>query len=198
MEFSCSRSQDRNLRLKHKICIIILKRGDLKTMKYIKIGIFLATVYAIGGGDIAPFYEPYAQNCSTNCKNDSTYVDEKTQLMWQDTIYDDASDGAYKKDRSACKAGSLSYAKNYCESSNSGGYYGWRLPTSDEMMAISVKKNIFKDNRDADFWTSTPAGKNKHYVVYAVDGFRYERDPMQSNYIRCVRCVTKEDSASNK
>ncbi len=170
-------------------------------MRYIKIGIFLATISAFGGGDIAPNYEPYidlpyAEDCSSGCKNDSVYTDKETGLMWQDVIYDDKSDGAYKKDKSACKAGSLSFAKNYCESSSMGGYNDWRLPTSNEMMALFEKEKVFKDNRDADFWTSTPAGKDKQYVVYTVDGYRYARDPQQSNYIRCVRCLTQEDEAS--
>jgi len=169
-------------------------------MKYIKIGIFLGTIGAFAGGDIAPYYEPYIgiEDCSSGCRKDSVYIDKETGLMWQDVIYDDKSDGAYKRDKSACKAGSLSYAKNYCESSSMGGYYDWRLPTSNEMMALFEKGKVFQDNRDADFWTSTPAEKNKYYVVYTVDGYRYARDPGQSNYIRCVRCVTKEDEASKK
>ncbi len=167
-------------------------------MKYIKIWIFLGTIGAIAGGDIAPYYEPYVENCSNGCKQDTVYVDKDTQLMWQDPVYDDVSDGAYKRDKSSCKSGSLSYAKNYCESLNVGNYYDWRLPTSDEMMEISKKSNVFKDNRGADFWTSTPAEHDKYYVAYTVDGYRYARDTKQSNYIRCVRCLTKEDSAAKK
>jgi len=168
-------------------------------IKYIKIGI-LFSFLANAGGDIAPSYEPYVgiDDCSGGCKNEGVYVDKEAGLMWQDAVYDDRSDGAYKKDVSACKAGSLSHAANYCESSNMGGYNDWRLPTSDEMMTVSVKKDVFQDNRGADFWTSTPAVKSKYYVVYSVDGYRYARDPKQSNYIRCVRCLTQEDIGTKK
>ncbi|MDD5405336.1 MAG: DUF1566 domain-containing protein [Sulfurovaceae bacterium] len=166
-------------------------------MKYIKIGIFLSTIGAIAGGDIAPYYEPYVkppyvEDCSSGCKQDGVYIDKDAGLMWQDSYYDDGSDGAYKNDKSACKSGNLSFAKNYCESSGLGGYSDWRLPTSDEMMDISMQNGVFKDNRGADFWTSTPAENNKYYVVYTADGYRYARDPRQSNYIRCVRCLPKK------
>jgi hypothetical protein len=165
-------------------------------MKCIKFWIFFVmSVGAIAGGDINPYYEPYinsgSENCSSGCEKDGVYIDKDAGLMWQDTMYDDNSDGAYKENRSACKSGNLSFAKNYCQSSSVGGYNDWRLPTSDEMMDISKKNGVFKDNRGADFWTSTPAEHDKYYAVYTVDGYRYARDTKQSNYIRCVRCLTK-------
>ncbi|MBN2721723.1 MAG: DUF1566 domain-containing protein [Campylobacterales bacterium] len=164
-------------------------------MRYIKIGIFLATVGAMAGGDIAPYYDV---DITIPGENGANICPAGSRLMWQNSEFDDNSDGAYKRERSLSKAGSHGYAKDYCDRLVYAGYSDWRLPTSDEMMEISKTKGIFKDNRGADFWTSTPAEQNKYYVVYTVDGYRYARDPKQSNYIRCVRCLTQEDDSTKK
>lgn len=155
------------------------------------VGFGVALAYAGGDLKIYDVVLPI-ENCQSGCPDNSYYVDSKTNLMWEDTGFSDASDGAYKKDRSACKAGDLSHAKNYCATLNYAGYTDWRLPTSDELMEISKQSKVFKNNRGADFWTSTPGDIGKYYVVFTVDGFRYDRPTSQSNYIRCVRCVGKK------
>jgi hypothetical protein len=108
--------------------------------------------------------------------------------MWQDASYRDADDTAYVTENSNCKAGNQSYATDYCQSLVYNGYSDWRLPSSDELMHVSKKHNVFVDNRGADFWTSTPATAGRYFTVYTVDGYRFARNPAQSNYIRCVRC----------
>lgn len=148
--------------------------------------------YAGGDLEIYDVVVPVAENCVSGCDKNTYYIDKKANLMWEDTVFNDASDGAYKNDRSACKAGNLSYAKNYCSTLDYAGYTDWKLPTSDEMMEVSKQERVFKNNRGADFWTSTPTMDGKYYVVFTVDGFRYDRPTSQSNYIRCVRCLTKD------
>lgn len=118
------------------------------------VGFGVALAYAGGDLKIYDVVLPI-ENCQSGCPDNSYYVDSKTNLMWEDTGFSDASDGAYKKDRSACKAGDLSHAKNYCATLNYAGYTDWRLPTSDELMEISKQSKVFKNNRGADFWTST-------------------------------------------
>jgi hypothetical protein len=134
---------------------------------------------------------PVAESCVSGCDKNTYYVDNQAKLMWEDMVFSNACDGAYKNDRSACKAGDLSYAKNFCSTLNYAGHTDWRLPASDELLDVSKQEEVFKNNRGADFWTSTPAGDGKYYAVFTVDGFRYDRSAVQSNYIRCVRCLTK-------
>ncbi len=156
-------------------------------------------VFAYAGGDI--YTPPIVQavnkpvvnsgNCfGGNCDKNSFYVDKKTKLMWEDIVISPECDGAYSRENSGCKSGSFAYAANFCANLNYASYSDWRLPNSDELMEVSKQDRVFKNNRGADFWTSTPSKYGRHYVVYTVDGFRYDRPDSQSNYIRCVRCVT--------
>ncbi|MBD3807796.1 MAG: DUF1566 domain-containing protein [Epsilonproteobacteria bacterium] len=146
------------------------------------------------GGDLGVYdiVVPVAESCVSGCDKNTYYIDNKAKLMWEDMTFSNACDGAYKNDRSVCKAGDLSYAKNFCSTLNYAGHSDWRLPTSHELMEVSKQKGVFKNNRGADFWTSTPAASGKHYVVFTVDGFRYARSDSQSNYIRCVRCTAEK------
>jgi len=154
-------------------------------------GMALSFGLLFAGGDlapVAPISEPGA-----NCYPDEVYVETDAQLMWQDQKYTDKEDGAYKRNRSNGKAGSLSHAKNYCKRLDYAGYTDWRLPTSDELQHVHRHPGqVFKYFRGRDFWTSTPASVGKYYVVYPVDAYRYEHRTNRSNYIRCVRCTASD------
>lgn len=165
--------------------------------RFFKSSLFVAglgCVLSYAGGDLAVFdvVVPTAESCVSGCDKNSYYVDKEAGLMWEDMTFSNACDGAYKNDRSACKAGDLSHAKIFCSTLNYAGHADWRLPTSDELMNVAKQEGVFKNNRGADFWTSTPEKAGKHYVVFTVDGFRYAREDGQSNYIRCVRCTAKK------
>ncbi len=132
---------------------------------------------------------------SRNFRNegmDRTHNPEFTALeIYQ--AYTDIADGAYKREKSAGKAGNWRYAEKYCRRLNYAGYRDWRLPTADELMHIHRKYGqVFNHFRGRDFWTSTPASKGKYYVVYPADAYRYEHKIKRSNYIRCVRCMPEE------
>ncbi|MCB4747858.1 MAG: DUF1566 domain-containing protein [Sulfurovum sp.] len=116
------------------------------------------------------------------------YIDEETNLMWQDASYTDAEDGAYANNYSVGKVGVFQHAVRYCHNLDYAGYQDWRLPTANELMAVhhQIGQN-FVYFRSKDFWTSTPTTAGKHYVVYPADAYRYKRSKKQSNYIRCVR-----------
>ena len=155
------------------------------------VGILLATVLAIAGGDLAPASSKVAPVVSP-CSTDTVYVDRDTKLMWQDAAYTDAEDGAYIHNRSFGKAGTEGYAVQYCQRLNYAGYSDWRLPTADELMEIHQHAGQhFQHFRDRDFWTSTPAREGKYYAVFPADAYRYARNRRESNYIRCVRCTGK-------
>lgn len=148
----------------------------------------LASVAIIAGGNVAPTL-PKVAKISKPCNHDTTFVDTKTDLMWQDAHYTPKEDGAFKNNRSFGKAGTLAHAVNYCRRLNYAGYSDWRLPTKDELMEVHrISGEVFVNHRDSDFWSITPAFGRKNYVVYPVDAYPYERTRRQSNYIRCVRC----------
>ncbi len=158
----------------------------------ISLGIALSTLLLTAGGNLAPAL-PAVAPVKAPCTAGKIYLDKKTGLMWQDAPYTDAEDGAFAKNRSFGKAGSMPYAVRYCQNLNYAGYNDWRLPTADELMAVH---HYFGENftysRDRDFWTSTPAVDGRYYVVYPADAYRYKRNGRESNYIRCVRCAEKQ------
>lgn len=159
----------------------------------------LLTTLLMGGGDVYPASASGTGSCGVanisdaSCKKDRVFVEDDTNLMWQDQEYTDAEDGAYKREYSSGKAGKYKHAINYCRMLNYAGYNDWRLPTSGELTHIHYKQfNPFTHHRGSDYWSSTPADSSRYYVVYTADAYPYKRSPNESNYIRCVRCVGSE------
>ncbi len=153
------------------------------------IWLFLSTAVLMAGGSIDPTLSEVA-NIKKICYADETYLETSAGLMWQDQKYTDAEDGAYASERSLGKAGKWNHASSYCKRLNYAGYSDWRLPTSDELTNVhNIDGQVFKYFRDKDFWTSTPTTERKYYVVYPADAYIYKRPKIQSNFIRCVRCV---------
>lgn len=152
--------------------------------------VFIIPANAGGLIDVEPYTNYVSSDCTAQdgCYKNGVYLELDNELMWQDASYRDADDAAYVTEDSNCKAGNQSYAVDYCQTLVYNGYSDWKLPTSDELMHVSRKHNVFVDNRGADFWTSTKATSDRYFVVYTVDGYRFARNPLQSNYIRCVRC----------
>jgi hypothetical protein len=155
-------------------------------------GLLCAVTLVMAGGHMAPAVSKVSA-MESPCVNETVYVDDKTQLMWQDAPYTDAEDGAQVKNRSLGKAGNWRHAVNYCRRLNYAGFTDWRLPTADELTAVHHEAGQhFEHFRDKDFWTSTPTTEGKYYVIYPVDAYRFKRTPRESNYIRCVRCNASE------
>ncbi len=159
-------------------------------------GFLLAASVAMAGGNIDPNLSEVADISAKSCKTYTVYKETDTKLMWQDAPYNDAEDGAYKRNHSVGKAGNWNHAVNYCRKLNYAGYVDWRLPTADELSHVHNKRGqVFKNHRANDFWTSTPTTENKYYVIYPADASQYKRNKRESNYIRCVRCM---DDAKSK
>jgi len=156
--------------------------------KVLGLGMICAVSFLVAGGISIPPASHVAK-IKPSCSDDTVYVDRERKLMWQDARYTDAEDGAYAREKSFGKAGTLNHAINYCRTLDYAGYNDWRLPTVDELSDIHHDEGQhFKHFRDKDFWSSTPTTEGKYYVVYPADAYRYKRSPRQSNYIRCVRC----------
>lgn len=152
----------------------------------------VGAIWLIAGGTISTSEPYYEEPLTEECNKDTIYIEKDAGLMWQDATYGDKEDGAYKQEYNNRRSGDWAYASRYCQDLGYAGYYDWRLPTSDELMNLSRKERVLQDNRGADFWTSTKAQNGLYYVVYTVDAYRFKRDPKQSNYIRCVRCLDEK------
>ena len=157
---------------------------------------FSATTLLMAGGNIASRLATTAKSTvavpAKVCKENKIYKEKDAALMWQDQAFTEAETGAVLNNKSKGKAGSFYHAKRYCRVLNYGGYTDWRLPTADELVHIHGKpKQAFTYFRDRDFWTSTPVTKDRYFVVFPADAYRYARSPRQSNFVRCVRCIAK-------
>jgi hypothetical protein len=126
-------------------------------------------------------------------KTDLVYLQRETQLIWQDQLYTDDEVAAFKREHASGKAGDYHHAKSYCENLDYAGKVDWRLPTAQELTNIYHNNpKVFTHNKANDFWSSTPATRDRYYVVYPVDAMRYARSARQSNYVRCVRKEPKK------
>ena len=155
---------------------------------------FMSASLLIAGGNVSPGQSPVADIPAKSYKADKVYVERDANLMWQDQAYRDAEDGAYRGGHSVGKVGKWRYAVNYCRALNYAGYIDWRLPSSEELMYVHRKEGeVFQSFRGSDFWSSTPALGNRYYVVFTADAYRYIRRATESNYIRCVRHLDKDE-----
>ncbi len=152
--------------------------------------VFLATSLLMAGGAVAPKLSKVVKISNKVCKTNAIYIEEDASLMWQDQAYTDAEDGAFKRNHSIGKAGTLNHALNYCRALHYAGYSDWRLPTSDELLHVHRKPGqVFKYFRGNTFWSSTPSTDVRYNVVFPADAYQYRRYKKESNYIRCVRCI---------
>ena len=165
------------------------------TKSIIAIWVLISATLLMAGGNVTPNLSAVADIPAKACKTDKIYVEEEANLMWQDQAYTDAEDGAYKREHSVGKAGNWKHAENYCHGLDYLGYVDWRLPTSNELQHVHrIPGQVFTYFRGRDFWSSTPASKGKHYVVYPADAYRYEHKIKRSNFIRCVRCFDDQEA----
>jgi len=163
-----------------------------------KLFVLMATLLSVtmlmAGGNVAPQNAPVAPIEKSLCDTDGVYVDKVANLMWQDAKYTDGEDGAFKRGGSVGKSGTHGYARNYCTRLNYAGHSNWRLPTSDELIAVHrLEGQVFVNFRGNPFWTSTPTTQNRYEVVFPADAYPYPRKANNSNYIRCVRCLNREN-----
>ena len=152
----------------------------------------MSAILLFAGGNVTPSLPAVVDIPAKAYKVDKVYIEKDAKLMWQDQVYVDAEDGAYKREHSEGKVGNQKHANNYCRRLDYAGFVDWRLPTSDELQHVHRKDGqVFSYFRGRDFWSSTPASQGKYYVVYPADAYRYEHKIKRSNYIRCVRCLDK-------
>lgn len=159
--------------------------------------ISVLSTLAIAGGNVPTKLSAVEEIPGKPCKTDKVYIEKDVALMWQDQLYTDAEDGASKQNKSIGKSGVWRHAEAYCRTLDYSGFADWRLPTSDELQHVHRKYGqVFTYFRDTDFWTSTPASKGRHYVVYPADAYIYEQKSSRTNYVRCVRCLEKGDTTT--
>ena len=167
-----------------------------KPFKLLMIGAVLSTL-SIAGGDISATEKDYIDvEYNDSSRVEDVYKQYKEKLMWQDEIYKDHEEGAYKNRRSSGKAGSWNHAIDYCDNLNYAGYTDWRLPTVNELEGLHAYVRELKHSLAADFWTSTPDKVGFYWSVYTADGYSYKHKKRDSHYIRCVRTID-DKKASN-
>jgi hypothetical protein len=170
-----------------------LEGEEMRKLFILMVTLLSATVL-MAGGNAAPQNAPVAAIEKSLCDTDTVYVDKIANLMWQDARVTDGEDGAFKNNRSVGKAGSHAYSVSYCSRLNYSGHSDWRLPTSDELIALHRGQGQPLVNfRAGPYWTSTPTTNNRYEVVLPADAYPYMRKPNNSNYIRCVRCLNRQD-----
>jgi len=126
------------------------------------------------------------------------WIDEDTNLMWQNEEYSQKEIDNYKKyfkkAKAVAKTGDWYHAKSYCSNLKLNGFSNWKLPTIEELEGVRNKRKNFKQPNDTmrNLWASTSAGSKK--LVYSFVGYDKGKDIKQksypdavTNFIRCVR-----------
>jgi hypothetical protein len=169
-------------------------KGEEMKKLFVLMATLLSATVVMAGGNVNSNLAPVASIEKSLCDTDTVYVDKVSNLMWQDAKYTDAEDGAYKRDHSIGKVGGFNHAKNYCARLNYSGFSDWRLPTSNELMAVHRQEGqVFANHRGAPFWSSTATTQNRYEVVFPADSYPYMRKTNNSNYIRCIRCLNRDN-----
>jgi len=126
------------------------------------------------------------------------WLDEETDLMWQDEVYNkkeiDNYTKHYKKYKNIGKTGSWYHANNYCERLILNKFSNWRLPSIKELDKIKYKWKTFENKIGfKGTWSSTENGiKAKNIAMYYFDKNQkyiineYKKEIL---YIRCIRSI---------
>jgi hypothetical protein len=126
-----------------------------------------------------------------------TWLDKKTNLMWQNQQYTKKEINCFNNDSECEKVHSWENAKRYCNNLSIDGYNDWRLPTINELQSIltkSKKKNYTKkelanNTISNGYWSSSTHKKHIYDAEYInfFNGNILYNSKYYSFYIRCVR-----------
>jgi len=122
--------------------------------------------------------------CGTLLMANSSKLDDKTGLIWQDN--------------KEIVENNLNYdeAKKYCQDLEVDGFSDWRLPTLREYYTIvdlrrdrPALKNGFEIRDDGRYWTATPFVKNPKKEAWYISMSYGEAEPYKKGRVYHVRCV---------
>lgn len=113
---------------------------------------------------------------------DGTITDNSTNLMWE------------KKDDDQKRTWQEALA--YCQQYTKSGYSDWRLPNVRELKSLvyygsyDPAINSIFDCSSENYWSSSTYTRTpgQAWHVNFSDGFVYNSDKRNHNYVRCVRC----------
>jgi hypothetical protein len=122
--------------------------------------------------------------CGTLLMANSSKLDDKTGLIWQDN--------------KEILENNLNYdeAQTYCQDLEVDGFNDWRLPTLREYYTIvdlrrdrPALKNGFEIRDDGRYWTATPFVKNPEKEAWYISMSYGEAEPYKKGRVYHVRCV---------
>jgi hypothetical protein len=78
-------------------------------------------------------------------------------------------------------------ANDYCTNTTINGQTGWRLPTKDELKSLYDSGAMKGQGGTYRFWSSTPGGRDSHYIVLMFNGVIAPFNDTSMYYVTCVR-----------
>ncbi|MBO4698843.1 DUF1566 domain-containing protein [bacterium] len=122
------------------------------------------------------FCVPQNFSIEAAAENENIVVDNNTGLMWQQTVPDETVN--------------RSTAQNYCNNLVYGGYDGWRLPTTHELLTIvdygkyfpATDTTYFPDT-SGSFWAYDANGGTSRGVSFSFGS----AETLSSGKVRCVK-----------
>jgi len=119
----------------------------------------------------------------------SSKIDEKTGLIWQDNTEISQNDLNYND------------ALKYCKNLKVDGFSDWRLPSIREMYSIvdlsqkrPALKNGFEIRDDGRYWTSTLFSKNPKGEAWYISMRYGEAEAYNKSRVYHVRCVREHST----
>ena len=124
----------------------------------------------------------------------NVWIDEDTNLMWQDEKHSSKEWDSYQNDISFKKVGNWNYANKYCNKLQLNDFNNWRLPNIDELSEIKNKRNNFNYTKAfRGVWSYSSKGRKKLSVGYHEydkgEDLIYTEKKSIVNFIKCVREV---------
>ncbi len=142
---------------------------------------------------------------------DDTVTDSVNGLMWQDDVQgvqvlkpwitQDSWDAAEAGDESRYNDTSGDTATTYCATLDFAGHTDWRLPTIEELSALTVKnqikpaidENYFHNTAETEYWSATRCSECSNFawrVDFEFGGSAAEDElKWHEKHVRCVRDV---------
>jgi len=107
-------------------------------------------------------------------------INSNTNLQWQDSVVNEELEDKWR------------LAESYCKTLNLLGFSDWRLPTKDELVAVShdsKNSKVFKHVAQDTYWSSDVDAKDSvnEWSVYPTNGYASVNDKCDTAHLRCVR-----------
>jgi len=145
------------------------------------------------GNDFSDFINNYSDSKYVKLaklklkKYSPIFIDNSTNLIWQDETYTKEEKNASDEDFRYGKVNTWGGAIIYCNNLSYAGYKDWYLPNSEQLKDLYIQKDKLINVEDDLYWSSSKVRYRYSSLVSFSSGHILDFKTSLNAYTRCVR-----------